>query len=92
MTATSIGTKLGFGKITARIGAEVTGVSPSLELDPDTVAAIRVALSERRAVFTSTRYETVHPVVRVHPLTGERGHSVTGDASHYSPVADVQAA
>jgi taurine dioxygenase len=27
----------------------------------------------RREVFIATRYETVHPVVRVHPLTGERG-------------------
>jgi alpha-ketoglutarate-dependent taurine dioxygenase len=96
MTTTSIGTKLGLRKITARIGAEVTGVSPSLELDPGTVTAIRAALSEqavhtndydyavppeslnetereRRKLFISTTYETVHPVVRVHPLTGERG-------------------
>jgi hypothetical protein len=43
LTTTSIGTKLGFRKLTACIGAEVTGVSPS--------------------------------------------HSVTGDASHYTPVA-----
>jgi alpha-ketoglutarate-dependent taurine dioxygenase len=28
---------------------------------------------ERRATFVSIRYQTVHPVVRVHPLTGERG-------------------
>jgi taurine dioxygenase len=28
---------------------------------------------ERRQIFISTVYETVHPVVRVHPLTGERG-------------------
>ena len=28
---------------------------------------------ERRKIFLSTRYETAHPVVRVHPLTGERG-------------------
>jgi taurine dioxygenase len=34
----------------------------------------------RRAVFTSTRYETVHPVVRVHPLTGERGLFIGGFA------------
>src|ERR1039457_4166856 len=96
MTTTWIGTKLGLRKITARIGAEVTGVSPSLELDPGTVTAIRAALSEqavhtngydyavppeslnetereRRKLFISTTYETVHPVVRVHPLTGERG-------------------
>ena len=35
---------------------------------------------ERRAVFISTRYETVHPVVRVHPLTGERGLFIGGFA------------
>jgi alpha-ketoglutarate-dependent sulfate ester dioxygenase len=190
MTATSTGTKLGIRKITARIGAEVTGVSPSLEFDPDTVTAIRAALEEhkalvfrgidvddegqqrfaayfgpltsahptvpaidgepnvlpvdsensrsnhwhtdvtfvlnppqvstlrsivippyggetlianagaayrdlpgpvppesldkakqaRREVFVSTRYETVHPVVRVHPLTGERGLFIGGFA------------
>ena len=35
---------------------------------------------ERREVFRSTRYETVHPVVRVHPLTGERGLFIGGFA------------
>jgi taurine dioxygenase len=35
---------------------------------------------ERRAIFTSTRYETVHPVVRVHPVTGERGLFIGGFA------------
>ncbi len=38
------------------------------------------AQRERRAVFTSIRYETVHPVVRVHPLTGERGLFIGGFA------------
>jgi taurine dioxygenase len=33
---------------------------------------------ERQAVFTSISYETVHPVVRVHPLTGERGLFIGG--------------
>jgi alpha-ketoglutarate-dependent taurine dioxygenase len=28
---------------------------------------------ERRRIFTSIEFETAHPVVRVHPLTGERG-------------------
>ena len=36
---------------------------------------------ERREQFVSIRYETVHPVVRVHPLTGERGLFVGGFAS-----------
>ena len=35
---------------------------------------------ERRRVFTSIAYETVHPVVRVHPLTGERGLFIGGFA------------
>jgi alkyl sulfatase len=35
---------------------------------------------ERRKQFTSIKYETVHPVVRVHPLTGERGLFIGGFA------------
>jgi alpha-ketoglutarate-dependent taurine dioxygenase len=35
---------------------------------------------ERREVFTSTKYQTVHPVVRVHPVTGERGLFIGGFA------------
>ena len=50
MTTTSIGAKLSLRKISARIGAEVTGVSPSLELDPDTVTAVRAALNEHKAL------------------------------------------
>jgi taurine dioxygenase len=38
------------------------------------------AAEQRRAVFTSIDYETVHPVVRVHPLTGERGLFIGGFA------------
>lgn len=34
----------------------------------------------RRAQFTAIHYETVHPVVRVHPLTGERGLFIGGFA------------
>lgn len=34
----------------------------------------------QRAEFTSITYRTVHPVVRVHPLTGERGLFIGGFA------------
>src|ERR1700677_2216234 len=50
MTTTSASTRLGISKLTARIGAEVTGVSPSLELDTETVTAIRAALNEHKAL------------------------------------------
>lgn len=33
---------------------------------------------EHRAVFTSTLYETLHPVVRIHPESGERGLFIGG--------------
>jgi taurine dioxygenase len=36
--------------------------------------------AERRVEFTSIHYETAHPVVRVHPLTGERGLFIGGFA------------
>ncbi len=49
-TTASISTKLGVRKITARIGAEITGVRPDLELDPGTVTAIRAALNEHKAL------------------------------------------
>ncbi|MFE0027608.1 TauD/TfdA dioxygenase family protein [Amycolatopsis sp. NPDC059021] len=35
---------------------------------------------ERRAQFVSRKYRTVHPVVRVHPVTGERGLFIGGFA------------
>lgn len=35
---------------------------------------------DRRAIFTRIKYETAHPVVRVHPLTGERGLFIGGFA------------
>ena len=50
MTETSLGTKLGIRKITASIGAEITGVDPASELDPETVTAIRAALNEHKAL------------------------------------------
>ncbi|MDC2953486.1 TauD/TfdA family dioxygenase [Streptomyces gilvifuscus] len=34
----------------------------------------------QRAQFTSIKYRTIHPVVRVHPLTGERGLFIGGFA------------
>jgi alpha-ketoglutarate-dependent sulfate ester dioxygenase len=36
--------------------------------------------AEQRAQFTSIQYRTAHPVVRVHPLTGERGLFIGGFA------------
>src|SRR6185312_8509069 len=38
------------------------------------------ARAAARAQFTSIKYRTVHPVVRVHPLTGERGLFIGGFA------------
>ncbi|MFG3270609.1 TauD/TfdA dioxygenase family protein [Streptomyces luteogriseus] len=45
---------------------------PEEDVDADQAA--------RRAQFTSIKYRTVHPVVRVHPLTGERGLFIGGFA------------
>jgi len=50
MATTSLSTELGIRKITARIGAEVTGVDPARELAPETVTAIRAALNEHKAL------------------------------------------
>ena len=44
---------------------------------PETVDA---EARQRRAEFVSIKYQTVHPVVRVHPLTGERGLFIGGFA------------
>jgi alpha-ketoglutarate-dependent taurine dioxygenase len=43
-------TRLDIRKITARIGAEVTGAGPDLDLDADTVTEIRAALNEHKAL------------------------------------------
>jgi taurine dioxygenase len=51
-------TSLRIRKITARIGAEITGLNPELDLDPDTVAAVRAALNEHKAlVFRGVRLD-----------------------------------
>ncbi|MCW7945284.1 taurine dioxygenase [Streptomyces hygroscopicus] len=42
--------------------------------------AIDEEKAAQRAQFTSITYRTVHPVVRVHPLTGERGLFIGGFA------------
>lgn len=42
--------------------------------------AIDEGTAQQRAQFTSIKYRTVHPVVRVHPLTGERGLFIGGFA------------
>lgn len=39
-----------------------------------------VNAEERRKEFTRLKFETAHPVVRVHPLTGERGLFIGGFA------------
>ena len=50
MTLTELPTTLKIEKVTARIGARVTGVDITRELDADTVAAIRGALNEHKAL------------------------------------------
>ena len=58
MTTTATSTRLDIRKITARIGAEVTGLSPDLDLDQDTIAAVSAALNEHKAlVFRGIRLD-----------------------------------
>ncbi len=45
---------------------------PDEEIDEEQAA--------QRTQFTSIKYRTAHPVVRVHPLTGERGLFIGGFA------------
>jgi len=53
--STSTAIRLDIQKVTARIGARVSGIDISEELDPGTVAAIRSALNEHKAlVFDAT--------------------------------------
>jgi taurine dioxygenase len=43
-----------------------------------------------RAEFTSIAYESVHPVVRVHPLTGERGLFIGGFTSRIVGLSNTE--
>ena len=49
MTITSVSTRLGIRRLTARIGAEVTGLGPDLDLE--TITAVRAALNEHKALL-----------------------------------------
>ncbi|MFJ9349796.1 TauD/TfdA dioxygenase family protein [Streptomyces sp. NPDC101237] len=44
----------------------------------------------QRAQFTSITYRTVHPVVRVHPLTGERGLFIGGFARRIAGLSPAE--
>jgi alpha-ketoglutarate-dependent sulfate ester dioxygenase len=45
---------------------------------------------EYRATFVSTRYQTGHPVVRVHPETGERGLFIGGFAQRIAGLSSTE--
>lgn len=57
-------------------------------------AAPALDLSEEfrahRAVFTSSVYETLHPVVRVHPETGERGLFIGGFVRRFQGLSQTE--
>src|ERR1700722_11475858 len=58
MTTIQAGPKLGIRKITGRIGAEITGLPPDLILEPETIAEVRAALNEHKAlVFRGVRLD-----------------------------------
>jgi alkyl sulfatase len=50
---TAVSTQFDVRKVTGRIGAEVTGLDISGELDADTVAAVRAALNQHKALVFS---------------------------------------
>ncbi|WP_089107480.1 TauD/TfdA dioxygenase family protein [Streptomyces hyaluromycini] len=52
---------------------------PDEEIDEEKAA--------QRAQFTSIKFRTVHPVVRVHPLTGERGLFIGGFAQRIAGLS-----
>ncbi|MFJ3760998.1 TauD/TfdA dioxygenase family protein [Streptomyces sp. NPDC090080] len=55
---------------------------PDEEIDAEQAA--------QRAQFTSITYRTVHPVVRVHPLTGERGLFIGGFAQRIAGLPPAE--
>ena len=58
MTTIQASTELGIRKITGRIGAEITGLPPDLILEPETIAEVRAALNEHKAlVFRGVRLD-----------------------------------
>jgi taurine dioxygenase len=46
--------------------------------------------SEYRKVFVSTKYQTAHPVVRVHPVSGERGLFIGGFAQRIVGLSNTE--
>ena len=88
----------------ANTGAAYRDLPPTLRALADTLTAVHTndydyavpsnlehdGARERRAVFTSTKYETIHPVVRVHPLTGERGLFIGGFAQRIVGLSNTE--
>lgn len=56
---------------------------------PSATSALR---EEYERVFVSTPYETEHPLVRVHPLTGERGLFIGGFAKRIVGLSSSESA
>jgi taurine dioxygenase len=46
--------------------------------------------SDRRAEFTRIKFQTVHPVVRAHPLTGEQGLFIGGFAQRLVGLSNTE--
>ena len=87
-TSTALPTRLEFRKLGERIGAEIRGLDLSADLDDDTVAEIRAALNEHKAlvfreagVFTDEQQvrfaERFGPLTKAHPTVA----SVDGAAN-----------
>lgn len=77
---------------------------PSLRLFADSLTAVHSnaydyagaladlsqSARDRKAVFESTEFETLHPVVRVHPESGERGLFIGGFVRRLQGYSQVQ--